>query len=56
MEMGKDSVMVIHGGGVYGEKEKSMLEAGLLMNYQKLFLSIMRRIIFYQALMFYHLG
>ena len=25
MGMGKDSVMVIHGGGVYGEKEKSIL-------------------------------
>ena len=25
LETGKDSVMVIHGGGVYGEKEKSML-------------------------------
>lgn len=34
MGMGKDSVMVIHGGGVYGEKEKTMQR--WIKNYHKL--------------------
>ena len=43
MEMGKDSVMVIHGGGVYGEKEKTKLR--WCENYQKLKKNIQDRLV-----------
>lgn len=43
MEMGKDSVMVIHGGGVYGDKEETMKR--WCDNYRKLSMKIKRRLV-----------
>jgi len=43
MNMGKDSVMVIHGGGVYGEKEKTLER--WCENYRKLSDKIKKRLV-----------